>query len=94
MLIVIGTAHVDPARREQFIEATTAVTIGTRSDDGCQSYGFYADLTDPATVVGVEIWRDRTALDEHMNHAHTHEFLATVPDLIVGEPDMTIHDVL
>lgn len=93
MLIVIGTARVDPTRRDAFIAATTAITVATRSDDGCQSYGFYADLTDPDTVLGVEIWRDQSALDAHMEHTHTHEFMSAVPGLIVGEPEMSTHEV-
>ena len=39
-------------------------------------YGFYADVTDPDVVLSVEVWRDQEALDAHMRHAHTQEFLA------------------
>jgi quinol monooxygenase YgiN len=40
----------------------------------------------------VEVWRDQRALDQHMTHAHTHEFLAAVPDLIAGNPTMRFFD--
>lgn len=93
MLIVTGTARVDPLSRAEFIAAATEITVAAREDDGCRSYGFYADLTDTDTVVSIEIWRDRGALEEHMTHSHTQNFLAAVPDLIVGEPVMSTYDV-
>ena len=93
MLIVIGRAQAAPGRREEFVTAARAVTDATRGDEGCQSYGFYADLSDENTIVGVEIWRERADLDAHMGHEHTRTFLEVFPDLVVGEPVVSMHEV-
>ncbi len=88
MLIVIGEAETASGHRERMVEAAAAMARATRSDDGCESYGFYADLTQPDVLLSVEVWRDREALDAHLSHAHTREFLAAVPDLVAGPPSM------
>ena len=66
MLIIIGEAQAAPGRRDQMLEAVTAMATATKSDDGCVSYGFYADVTRPEVILGVEVWRDQAALDAHM----------------------------
>lgn len=88
MLIIIGDAEAGPGKRDQMLAAVTAMADSTRSDGGCEFYGFYADVTNPDVILGVEIWRDQAALDAHMDHNHTHEFIATVPGLVAGNPTM------
>ena len=92
MLIVLGEAEAAPGHRDQMLEAVIAMASATRSDDGCVSYGFYADVTRPGVILGVEVWRDRAALDAHMTHEHTADFLATVPGLVAGTPVMRFFD--
>ena len=93
MIIVIGTARARSNRRDELLAAMHDVVRDTRRDDGCVSYRFAADIADPDVIVGIEVWRDRAALDAHMEHDHTAAFLAVVPDLIDGEPDLAVHQV-
>lgn len=93
MLIVIGSARALPGRREDLVAAARDVALATRGDEGCESYGFYADLTDEDTIVGVEIWRDQAALEAHMGHPHTQAFVARTADLLDGTPSMVFHQV-
>jgi quinol monooxygenase YgiN len=93
VLVVLGSATAAPGRREELVDAARVVTAATRGDDGCVSYLFAAHLEDPDVVVGVEVWRDRAALDAHMAHDHTREFLARVGGLLAGEPSMSFHTV-
>ena len=69
------------------------MAAATRGDDGCQAYGFYADLADENTILSLEIWRDQEALDAHMTHPHTQQFLTRVAGLIDGTPAMAFHEV-
>jgi quinol monooxygenase YgiN len=92
VLIVIGEAQAAPGSRDQMLTAAAAIATATKSDEGCQMYGFYADVTRPDVLLSVEVWRDQHALDAHMAHAHTHEFLAAVPDLVAGTPTMRFFD--
>ena len=93
MLIVIGNARALPGRREDLVSAARAVVADTRVDDGCEAYGFYADLSDEDTILSLEIWRDQAALDAHMKHPHTHDFLARAGELVDGTPTMSFHEV-
>ena len=94
MLIVIGEAEAAPGRREEMLGAVTRMAAAAKSDDGCVSYGFYADVTRPEDVLGVEVWRDKAALDAHLTHDHTAEFVSTVPSLVAGEPIMHFYDAV
>jgi quinol monooxygenase YgiN len=93
VLIVIGSARALPGRRADLVSAARAVTSQTRGDEGCESYGFYADLADEDVILSVEVWRDQAALDAHMDHPHTQEFLAAAGPLIDGTPTMRFHTV-
>ena len=93
MLIVIGSATAAPGRRDELVAAARAVTAATSGDRGCVTYSFSADLGTPDRIHSVEIWADRAALDEHLTHDHTQEFLRVAPGLVAGEPDLSFYDV-
>ena len=93
MIVVIGTARARQGRRNELVEAMVRMVAATEHDDGCIEYRFAADVSDPDVIVGVELWRDRAALDDHMTHDHTAVFLAAVPDLIDGAPVMHVLEV-
>ena len=93
MLIVIGSARALASHREELASAAREMAAAARGDDGCQAYGFYADLADENTILSLEIWRDREALNAHLAHPHTRQFLTRVPGLIDGTPAMAFHEV-
>ena len=71
MLIVLGDATAAPGRRDELVAAAREVASATRADEGCVSYGFFADVEDGDRILSVEIWADRAALEAHMTHDHT-----------------------
>jgi quinol monooxygenase YgiN len=93
VLIVIGDATAAPGRREELVAAAQAIAAATRDDSGCLAYSFAADVEDENRILSIEVWADRAALDEHMAHAHTQDFLAAAPGLVAGEPVMSFHEV-
>jgi quinol monooxygenase YgiN len=88
VLIVIGEATSASGRRQELVDAVAEMARSTRPDDGCQLYGFYADVTDPEVILSVEVWRDQVALDAHMGHDHTQAFIQSVSPLVAGGPIM------
>jgi quinol monooxygenase YgiN len=86
MLIVIGKATSRSGRRQELLDAVAEMARVTRSDEGCELYGFYADVTDHDVILSVEVWHDQAALDAHMAHDHTRSFIQTVPELVAGTP--------
>ena len=47
MLIIIGEAEAASGRRDEMLEAVAAMAAATQSDDGCDLYGFYVDVSRP-----------------------------------------------
>ena len=92
MLIVIGDATAAPGRRDDLVAATRAVAAATRGDAGCLGYSFAADVEDENRILSVEIWADRAALDAHLDHPHTRDFLAVAPGLVAGVPVMSFYE--
>ena len=68
MLIIVGEAEAASGRRDRMLEAAAAMAAATQSDDGCDMYGFYVDVSRPDVILSVEVWRDQAALDAHMDH--------------------------
>jgi quinol monooxygenase YgiN len=93
MLIVNGDATAAAGRRNELIAAARAVAAATRKDHGCLAYSFAADVENPDRVLSIEIWADRSALDAHLGHEHTAEFMSVAPGLVAGEPAMAFYDV-
>jgi quinol monooxygenase YgiN len=93
VLIVLSSATAAAGRRDELVAAARSMAAETRTDPGCLAYSFSADLEDDRRILGLEIWQDRHALDAHMAHDHTAAFLAVAPGLVVGEPEMSFHDV-
>lgn len=90
MILVHGTARARPGTRDGLVAAAGVVTAATISDDGCLDYGFYADTRDPDVLLGLEVWRDQRALDAHLAHDHTTVFMNQLPDLIDGDPVVSV----
>jgi quinol monooxygenase YgiN len=93
VLIVIGSAIAAPGRRDDLVTAARTVAATTRGDRGCLAYSFAADVEDENRILSIEVWADRAALDEHMTHGHTEDFLRVAPGLVSGEPAMAFYDV-
>lgn len=89
MFILVGHARAKDGCQDQLVDLTRAVAVASRDDPGCEVYSFGVDVTDPAVVLSVEVWRDRDALDAHVDHQHTAEFLTAVGSLVASEPVMS-----
>jgi quinol monooxygenase YgiN len=92
VLIVLGDATAAPGRRDELVVAAQTVAAATREDAGCLTYSFAADVENPDRIFSIEIWADRAALDEHMGHPHTAEFLRVAPGLVAGAPVMAVYE--
>jgi quinol monooxygenase YgiN len=90
MIIALGVARPAPGRREELLDACRTVAEASRGDEGCLEYGFHLSLEDPEAVTSVEIWASQAALDAHMDHDHTRDFLVAVAGLTDGEPQMQL----
>jgi len=66
MIIIAGTAELDPARRDAALRAAGELFAATRAQPGCLDYVWCADPARPGRVYVYERWRDTAALAAHL----------------------------
>ncbi len=74
MIVVAGTVTFDAAHQRTVIAAANRVAEITRTEEGCISYEFFADLNRPGRMLVFEEWETEEALDAHLVTAHLAEF--------------------
>jgi quinol monooxygenase YgiN len=93
MVIVAGTVLLNAETRDAALAAMNTVVAATRPENGCISYGFYADLNNPLSFQLYELWESQSALDAHMQQKHTQDFLAEVPAYLSAPPEVKLFQV-
>jgi len=93
MLVIAGTITVAPADRDAAIAAALAISSPTREEPGCISYGFSADLLDPAKFRLFEEWRSQEDLDLHFATPHMADFLDALGAIQVTESTITKYKI-
>ena len=74
MLVVAGTITFNPTHQDQMAEAAQVVVAATRSEAGCISYEFFADLTTRGRFHLFEEWEDEASLLAHFETPHLAAF--------------------
>jgi quinol monooxygenase YgiN len=75
------------------MQAALTMVKATRSEAGCKSYGFYADMQDPNTFLIFEQWKDEAALMSHFQSPHMAEFNGLIPRFLAAAPTINRFDV-
>lgn len=70
MIVLIATLTIKSGSAEAVIAAAKPCIEGTRAEPGCVSYDLNHSVTDPDTMVFVERWATRDAIDAHMRMPH------------------------
>ena len=79
MIIVAGTVTFDPVPTEALVAAVHTVSEATRSENGCISYEFFADLTRPGRLHLLEQWEEERHLSPHFETRHLADFYQQPP---------------
>ena len=86
MFALFGTIHIQPARREAFLESMLDDARGSMADEpGCLRFDVLVDDKDPNTIYLYEIYRDQAAFDAHCQAPHFIRWRDTTKDW-VAEP--------
>jgi quinol monooxygenase YgiN len=93
MVIVIAYFRPRADRREDFLALLEEVQEASRRDDGCLNYGYYANITDPASYVAVEEWADMAALEAHLRTPHVGRLIGAIGEMADAPPEIAAHEV-
>lgn len=70
MIYLIATLHIKPGSLPTIMEAVAPCIEATRKETGCISYDLVQSLTDENTLMFVERWTDKEALNAHFHEPH------------------------
>lgn len=93
-LVVIATLRARPGREEELERALRGLVAPTRQEPGCVRYDLHRSQDSAGRFLFYEIWADRPHWETHMGRPHLQAFLARVPELVEGEPEITLWELL
>jgi len=82
--------HARPSQEDELLRAAGEVLEPTRAEPGCQSIKLFRSTADPAVLFFHSAWKSADAFQDHSESSHLKAFLARLPDLMTGPPDVTI----
>ena len=92
MIIVTGSVKAEPATLAQMRELCLEHVHRSRTEPGCLLHSVHHDVEDPLTMVFLEHWKDRAALDAHFRVPASSDFVTAIAALAVEPPTMQIYE--
>jgi len=74
MILVAVEVRVEAGSAERVKEAIAKMETATRAEEGCITYAFSVDLSDPTMIRVLERWRSMDDIKLHMASPHMAEF--------------------
>jgi quinol monooxygenase YgiN len=93
VILVVGRVRCEAERRDELVSLCETMQTESRKEDGCLRYGFFAAVEDPLSLVAVEEWADRDALDRHFAQPHLREFSRGLLEIVSERPEVAIHEI-
>ena len=90
MVSVIAKLPVQEAQVETAVAAIRDFMAVVAKEEGTLFYALNRDPKNPGTLVFIERYRDKAALDAHMASPHFQAFFAKGMALLAGPPEMTV----
>ena len=91
---VVARIPAKPDKVAELKSVLLALPGPTRKEAGCIAYQLLQNAKDPTDFTFVEEWESPEALDEHLKTEHIARALARFPDLLDGEADIRIYNLL
>ncbi|WP_321423407.1 putative quinol monooxygenase [uncultured Methanobacterium sp.] len=91
MIIVTATITGKPGKRDELISKSQDVIKSTRLEQGNISYELLASTEDDDVLLMFEKWKNKEALDTHMQTKHFKSFGSAIEDLVAKELEITIY---
>jgi len=93
MLIVSAEVQVAEGAIDQAREALRTMERETRREEGCLTYAFSLDITDPTTLRIFERWESMTALSAHFKTPHMAAFSQAVAEIRPQAMSVKVYEV-
>jgi quinol monooxygenase YgiN len=84
MLRVVATFEAKRGSEQELIDAIRMVTAPTRDEPGCIEYELHRSTEDSTKFAMIETWKDRAALDAHLQTPHIQALFARSAAVLAG----------
>jgi len=92
LLIVAARVQAKSGKEDELREALMGLIGPTHEEDGCVQYDLHEELEKPGNFLFFEKWKSKADLDEHLAMPYLQAFFARVPELVEGEPVISLYD--
>ncbi len=92
MILVLGSAHVQPGRLDEALAISHAHVQRSRTEPGCIAHAVHIDGEDAQRLVFVEQWADMAALQAHFRVPASREMARSLAALCTAPPAIQLFD--
>ena len=92
MIALVAKLPIKEGKVDEFIEIFKGLMAHVAEEDGTLMYTLNRDQADPNTLIVMERYRDKAALDAHSSTPHFKEFFKKSGEFIAGRPEMIMMD--
>ena len=89
-IIVVAKMTGQAGKLDELRTELRALLAPTRAEKPCILYDMHESADTPGTFLFYEIWESKADLDVHLATPHLQRFFGLAPELLEGEPDITI----
>ena len=90
MLGLIAKIPVQEGKVEEAIDMLKALMVHVADEEGTLGYTLNRSNKDPNTLVMMERYKDKAALDFHSSTPHFKEFSSRLPAILAGKPEISV----
>lgn len=90
MIGVIAALTVKEGKMEDAVQAIRGLMTQVAKEEGTLSYTLNRYPSDPNTIVIMERYRDKAALEAHSSTPHFKAFFKQIGPLLAGKPDIRV----
>ena len=90
MIGLIAHVPVQEGKVEEAIEMFRELMLKVAEEEGTLSYTLNRSEKDPNTLVMMERYKDKSALDFHSSSPHFKEFSSKLPAILAGKPEIVV----
>ncbi|TCN20479.1 putative quinol monooxygenase [Mesobacillus foraminis] len=88
MIIIHAVFHIDPAKKDRFLEEIQPLIAASREEEGNISYQLQKDTEREHVYMMVEVWQDQQAVESHNSTEHFTKFVAQAKDFLTAPLDV------
>jgi quinol monooxygenase YgiN len=93
MIVVRFRVTCQPGKTEHALAVFGSVIGPSRALKGVISFDIARDIADPDSIVAVEVFEDRAALDRQEALPEVAKVMSALPQLVAGPPEATVFQV-